>query len=254
MALVTRRAADVSQQRPQRADRGHQHSAGAAVRLRVLVPARPIGQPAVDRRGRFRHHRRFVGDHGREHLSGTSTPTTTPTCRSRTAFCGPRARFSGACCSRRPSWSARSCRCSRCRARKVRSSDRWPRPMPSPWPARCCWPSRCRPCCARCCCGTSSRRRRIFSCGICATGYVRQLKRYIKYRRLTLAGFAALVVVTIAILPLVGREFMPDAPDPIVADPDLQNREEQHPPDRSFRLGQDPPGQITGCVLTSRWS
>ena len=51
-----------------RPDRRHQHPAGAAVRLRRAVPARQVGQPAVDRRGRLRHHRRFVGHHGREHL------------------------------------------------------------------------------------------------------------------------------------------------------------------------------------------
>ena len=37
--------------------------------FRHAVPARQVGQSAVDRRGRLRHHRRFVGDHGREHLS-----------------------------------------------------------------------------------------------------------------------------------------------------------------------------------------
>jgi heavy metal efflux system protein len=41
------------------------------------------------------------------------------------------------------------------------------------------------------------------------TSYVRQLQRYIKYRWLTLAGFTALVAITMAVLPLVGREFMP---------------------------------------------
>jgi heavy metal efflux system protein len=41
------------------------------------------------------------------------------------------------------------------------------------------------------------------------TGYIRQLERYIRYRWLTLAGFAALVLATLAMLPLVGREFMP---------------------------------------------
>ena len=34
----------------------------------VLLSARQERQPAVDRRRRLRHHRRFVGDHGREHL------------------------------------------------------------------------------------------------------------------------------------------------------------------------------------------
>ncbi len=32
------------------------------------VPPRQVGQPAFDRRRRLRHHRRFVGHHGREHL------------------------------------------------------------------------------------------------------------------------------------------------------------------------------------------
>jgi cobalt-zinc-cadmium resistance protein CzcA len=41
------------------------------------------------------------------------------------------------------------------------------------------------------------------------TSYRRQLERYIRHGWLTLIGFAALVVVTIAVLPLVGREFMP---------------------------------------------
>ena len=34
----------------------------------VLLRARQVGQPAVHRRGRLRHHRRFLGHHGREHL------------------------------------------------------------------------------------------------------------------------------------------------------------------------------------------
>ena len=51
-----------------RAHRGHQHPAGAAVRLRDAVPARQVGQPAVDRGRGLRHHRRFLGHHGREHL------------------------------------------------------------------------------------------------------------------------------------------------------------------------------------------
>ena len=41
------------------------------------------------------------------------------------------------------------------------------------------------------------------------SGYLRLLRIYLAFRWLTLAGFAGLVVVTLAILPLVGREFMP---------------------------------------------
>lgn len=40
-------------------------------------------------------------------------------------------------------------------------------------------------------------------------GYVGQLRRYLRYPRWTLAAFAAVVVATLGILPLVGREFMP---------------------------------------------
>ena len=40
-------------------------------------------------------------------------------------------------------------------------------------------------------------------------GYVRQLERYIRYRWLTLTGFTVLVIITLAVLPMVGREFMP---------------------------------------------
>jgi cobalt-zinc-cadmium resistance protein CzcA len=41
------------------------------------------------------------------------------------------------------------------------------------------------------------------------SGYLRLLRLYMAFRGLTLAGFAGLVVVTLAMLPLVGREFMP---------------------------------------------
>ena len=58
----------VPQQHPHRGDRGDQYPAGPVVRFLGAVPARQVGQPAVDRRRRFRHHRRFVGDHGRKHL------------------------------------------------------------------------------------------------------------------------------------------------------------------------------------------
>ena len=63
------------------ADRGDQHSAGAAVRLRGAVSARQVGQPAVDRRGGLRHHRRFVGHHGREHLPPPQLRRDMPSCR-----------------------------------------------------------------------------------------------------------------------------------------------------------------------------
>src|SRR5208283_3692863 len=41
-----------------------------------------------------------------------------------------------------------------------------------------------------------------------------------------------------------------DAPDPIIADADLHNvnRKVKHPADWSFRLGQDPPGQVPGFL------
>ena len=102
----------VPEQRPDRPDRGHQHPAGAAVRLLDAVPARQVGQPAVHRRGRFRHHRRFLGHHGREHLPPPGQPGRTPSCRSRSASCGRRGRSTAPCCSRRSSWCAPSCRCS----------------------------------------------------------------------------------------------------------------------------------------------
>jgi len=57
-----------SQQHPRGADRGDQYSAGLVVRLFGALSAGKISQLAVDRRRRFRHHRRFVGDHGREYL------------------------------------------------------------------------------------------------------------------------------------------------------------------------------------------
>ncbi len=44
-----------------------------------------------------------------------------------------------ACSSPRPSWSARSCRCSPCKGPKARSSAPWPTPTPSPWAGPCCW-------------------------------------------------------------------------------------------------------------------
>ncbi|HTU25985.1 MAG TPA: efflux RND transporter permease subunit [Pirellulales bacterium] len=39
--------------------------------------------------------------------------------------------------------------------------------------------------------------------------YLRQLERYIRHSRITLAGFTGLTVFTLAMLPLIGREFMP---------------------------------------------
>ena len=44
------------------------HSPVAPVRLRLPRSAGRVGEPAVDRRDRFRHPRRCRGDHGREHL------------------------------------------------------------------------------------------------------------------------------------------------------------------------------------------
>jgi cobalt-zinc-cadmium resistance protein CzcA len=41
------------------------------------------------------------------------------------------------------------------------------------------------------------------------TSYRRQLERYIRYSWLTLVGFGVLVIVTLAVMPLIGREFMP---------------------------------------------
>ena len=46
----------------------------------MLYAAGQVGEPAVDRRGRFRHHRRFLGDHGREHLP-PSVRRKRPICR-----------------------------------------------------------------------------------------------------------------------------------------------------------------------------
>ena len=81
--------AHVPEQRPQRRDRGDQHPAGAAVRLLDAVPARQVGQPAVHRGRGLRHHRRFVGHHGREHLPPHQLRRARRACRSRTASCGP---------------------------------------------------------------------------------------------------------------------------------------------------------------------
>ncbi len=58
----------VREQYPDRDHRRHQHSPGALVRLHDALRARQVGEPAVDRGGRFRHHRRFLGRRGREHL------------------------------------------------------------------------------------------------------------------------------------------------------------------------------------------
>ena len=62
------RALDVPEQRPQRHYRGHQRAAGSLLRLCRFVSARDVGEFTLHRSRRFRHHRRLVGDHGREHL------------------------------------------------------------------------------------------------------------------------------------------------------------------------------------------
>ena len=49
-----------------------------------------VGQPAVDRRGRLRHHRRFVGDHGREHLPPAELGRRRRPAAAASGFCGPR--------------------------------------------------------------------------------------------------------------------------------------------------------------------
>ena len=61
--------ADVFEQRPQCTDRCDQRSAGTLLRIFRPLHAGHVGQPAVDRGRRFRHHRRLLGDHGRKHLS-----------------------------------------------------------------------------------------------------------------------------------------------------------------------------------------
>ena len=63
----------------------------------VLYPARQVGQFAVDRGGRFRDHRRFVRDHGREHLPALEHRQE---CRAADGASGsslPRGKSSGAC-------------------------------------------------------------------------------------------------------------------------------------------------------------
>ncbi len=92
----------------------------------MLFCPRQVGQPAVHRRGGLRHHRRFLGHHGREHLSQPGDRARTPACRSRNAFCDSRGRSTTPCCSRRSSWCAPSCRCSPCPARKASCSRPWP--------------------------------------------------------------------------------------------------------------------------------
>ena len=47
----------------------------------MLYARGQLGQPAVDRRGRLRHHRRFLGDHGREHLPAPVRQRRRPSCR-----------------------------------------------------------------------------------------------------------------------------------------------------------------------------
>ena len=58
----------VREQYPDRDHCRHQHPPGTLVRLHGAFPARQVGEPALDRGGRFRHHRRFLGRGGREHL------------------------------------------------------------------------------------------------------------------------------------------------------------------------------------------
>ena len=58
----------VREQHQDRDHRRHQHPPGASVRLHDAVRARQVGKLAVDRGGRFRHHRRFVRGRRREHL------------------------------------------------------------------------------------------------------------------------------------------------------------------------------------------
>ena len=53
-----------------------------------------------------------------------------------------RCRSTKPCSLRRPLRSRRSCRCSRCRGSRARSSDRWRGPMAMRWPVRCWPPSR----------------------------------------------------------------------------------------------------------------
>ena len=53
---------------PGRPDRRGHHSAGAAVRVHLSRSAERLGQPAVDRRGRFRHPGGWRGGDGGEHL------------------------------------------------------------------------------------------------------------------------------------------------------------------------------------------
>ena len=60
--------------------------------------------------------------------------------RSKSESSTPRPKCSAACSFRPRSWSVRSCRCSRWKARRARSSVRWPTPMPSHWAEPCCWP------------------------------------------------------------------------------------------------------------------
>ena len=69
------------ERRAQQPDRGDQHSAGAVVCLRDALFPRRVGQFAVAGGGRFRHHRRFVGDHGRKHFPPPDQPASSPTCR-----------------------------------------------------------------------------------------------------------------------------------------------------------------------------
>ena len=73
-----RRALRVPGRPGQRGDRGDHDPPGAPVLGHgPLRPAR-VGQPAVDRCGRFRHHRRQLGDHRREHLPPRHGPRRRP--------------------------------------------------------------------------------------------------------------------------------------------------------------------------------
>ena len=68
MALVIAHPVRLPGRPGQRGDRGADDPAGPALLGHGALRAGQVGQPAVDRRGRLRDHRRQLGDHRREHL------------------------------------------------------------------------------------------------------------------------------------------------------------------------------------------
>ncbi len=160
----------------QRADRLRHHSLRAVVCRGDPGAERGVGQPALDGRHRLRHHRRCHRHHGREYLPAPraggswscpahrAADARRPVRQGRTDLPSHLPRLPRRSSSPPPSSLRASCPCSPCRASKVTSSRRWPRPMPTPCRAACWRPSPCRPRYRRCSCRTRSATPKRGSC------------------------------------------------------------------------------------------